>query len=71
MFEKEVSTILFTREKFSLEERLYESYSQMRKDMNEFEKFKYGNEDKFVESEEFKQGFIAAIKIMSSLLLDI
>ena len=35
------------------------------------ENFKYANEDKFVDNENFKQGFIAGVKIMSSILLDI
>lgn len=71
MFEKEKCDILYAREKFSLEEKLYENYVEMRKNMNKLENFKYGKEDKYISSEEFKQGFIAGVKIMSSLLIDL
>lgn len=71
MFEKSTKDILYNRENFSIEEELYEAYIEMRKSMNKLERFKYGNDDPFQTSEEFKQGFIAGVKIMSSILLDI
>jgi len=71
MFEKDTDNLLYTRENFSIEEKLYKNYISMRKNINEFENLKYNNNDPYIDSEAFKQGFIAGIKIMSSLLLDI
>lgn len=71
MFEKNTNTILYTREKFSLEEELYTNYINMRKSLGKLENMKYSNEDEMLNSEEFKQGFIAGIKIMSSILIDL
>ena len=71
MFEKIIDEMLYTREKFSLEEKLFESYMSMRKIINELENYKYKSDDKYENSEAFKQGFLAGVKIMSSILLDI
>ena len=71
MFEKDRSFELYTREKFTLEEKLYKDYVSMRKTMNDLENCKYAVDDKMLESTDFKQGFLAGVKIMSSLLLDI
>ena len=71
MFEKDKKEILYIREDFSIEEKLYENYIEMRKNMSKLENYKYGKEDKYMTSEEFKQGFIAGVKIMSSLLIDL
>lgn len=71
MFEKDKSLERYTREEFTMEEQLYNYYIQMRKVMHSLENFKYGTEDKFQSSEDFKQGFLAGIKILSSILLDI
>ena len=71
MFEKDINKELYVREEFSIEEKLYESYVEMRKNIGKLENLKYSNEDKYISSKEFKQGFIAGVKIMSSLLLDL
>lgn len=71
MFEKNAKTILYTRENYSIEEELYKNYIEMRKSLGKLENMKYSNEDKLLDSEEFKQGFIAGIKIMSSILIDL
>ena len=71
LFEKDIEAILYQREDFTIEEKLYDAYIEMRKNMNKLEKFKYGIDDPMLNSEEFKQGFIAGIKIMSSLLIDV
>ncbi|MBE5736601.1 MAG: hypothetical protein E7356_04560 [Clostridiales bacterium] len=71
MFEKDTGAIKYFREKYTMEEKIYESYVNMRKSLSELENYKYATEDKYISSEEFKQGFIAGLKIMSSLLLDI
>lgn len=71
MFEKDLSKVLYSRENYSLEEELYKNYIEMRSVIGKLESMKYNNEDKILNSEEFKQGFIAGVKIMSSLLLDV
>ena len=71
MFEKEKIKELYNRENFSIEEELYDSYKNMRIALNKYENMKYSVEDNIVKSEDFKQGFIAGIKIMSSLLIDL
>ena len=43
----------------------------MRNILKEIENYKYGVVDTFKNSEEFKQGFLAGVKIMSSMLLDL
>ena len=71
MFEKNKDDILFFRENFSYVEELYMNYIAMRKAINRVEFMKYGKDDPFSSSEEFKQGFIAGCKIMSSILMDL
>ena len=71
MFEKDKMQIRYIRESYSIEEDLYESYRNMWIAMNKYENIKYSKDDEMVDSEDFKQGFIAGVKIMSSLLLDI
>ena len=62
---------LYTRTGHSYEEKLYEYYVEMNNVVNEFIGMKYGKqEDKLLRSNEFKQGFIAGLKIMSSIFLD-
>ena len=71
MFEKSLGDLLYTRENFSFEEKLYVSSIEMRIALGKMEKMKYGGDDKYLQSEDFKQGFIAGVKIMSSMLLDL
>lgn len=71
MFEKNRMDIKYIRDDFTYCEKLYDKYIEMRKIINEIELIKYAKNDPFVESEDFKQGFISAIKIMSSLFMDL
>lgn len=69
LFDK--SEELYTRTGYSYEEKLYKHYVEMNKVVNEFIGMKYGEQDeKLLRSDEFKQGFIAGLKIMSSIFLD-
>lgn len=43
----------------------------MRRILHEIENIKYEVEDKYMTSKEYKQGFLAGIKTMSSLLMDV
>ena len=71
MFEKDPNNVKYIREDFSIEEKLYENYISMRKNLKEYESYKYSSEDPYINSQEFKQGFIAGVKIISSIILDI
>ena len=71
MFEKDEEMILYKRSIFTMEEELYKHYMAMRQVVNNIEKFKYGIDDVFESSEEFKQGFIAGVKVMSTMFMDI
>ena len=71
MFEKDKLKEKYIRQQYSLEEELYNKYIELRKSISRIENIKYDNPDTAALSEEFKQGFIAGVKIMSSLLLDI
>lgn len=70
MSEKDKSTIRYTREQYTFAETLYNNYIEMRECLNQVERLKYDIEDKYIINEDFKQGFIAGVKIMSSLFLD-
>ena len=71
MIEKDKNLERFTREQFSFAEKLYNDYISMRKTINNYENMKYSIKDPYITSEEFKQGFISGVKIISSLLIDI
>ena len=64
-------TKLYIREYYTLAESLYNNYNEMRIALNNFEKMKYEVKDKYISNEDFKQGFIAGVKIMSSMFLDV
>jgi len=70
MFEKDKATEMYTREKYTFEESLYAKYVDMRKIVSKIENFKYWNDDRQVKSAVFKHRFIASVKIMSSLFMD-
>lgn len=71
MFEKDGKNEKYTRSDFTFEEKLFEKYLQMRGVVGELESKKYLNTDKYMCSEEFKQGFLAGVKVMSSILIDL
>ena len=71
MFEKNTSLEKYTRTDFTYAEKLYDNYVSMRKEISKIENYKYSVEDKYINNEDFKQGFLAGIKIMSSFMFDI
>lgn len=71
MFEKNTNFEKYTRTDFTYAERLYDNYISMRKEISKIENYKYSVEDKYINNEDFKQGFLAGVKIMSSFMFDI
>lgn len=70
MFEKDSTLIRYIRENYTMAEKIYEGYMIMRKVVGDIENIKYDNPDKMAMSEEFKQGFIAGVKCLSAILMD-
>ena len=62
---------LYQREILSMAEKIYQGHIIMRKAINEFEKIKYNYDDKYINSNEYKLGFIAGVKAMSSIIKDL
>lgn len=60
----------YTREEYTMEEEMFEHYKEIRKAVNDVQNLKYSFEDKLSGSSEFKAGFIAGVKIMSSIFMD-
>ncbi len=71
MFEKKDMLIKYTRVNFTFEEELFNKYMELRKVVSLLENIKYDAEDEMKDKEAFKQGFLAGVKVMSSVLLDI
>ncbi len=71
MFEKNELKELYTREDFTFEEGLFQKYLDLRSVVNKLENIKYKNADEFATSNDFKQGFLAGIKVMSSIFIDV
>ena len=71
MFEKDKMQERYIREDFTYAETLYEKYIEMREALLKYERMKYEPKDTYSTSEDFKQGFIAAVKIMSSMFMDL
>lgn len=71
MFEIDSNKELYTRVDFTFEELLFERYLSMRELVNKLENIKYKCDDTLGNSKEFKQGFLAGVKVMSSIFLDI
>ena len=70
VFEQYLRDELSVNEECNFAERLYNNYIAMQKSLKGLEKKKYGKEGKNLNSQDFKQGFIAGVKILSSLFLD-
>ncbi|MBE5735975.1 MAG: hypothetical protein E7356_01270 [Clostridiales bacterium] len=71
MFEKNKGDERYIREYFTMEEKLFEKYMEMVGVLFEVESYKYYKESPIQHQEAFKQGFLAGVKILSSMLLDI
>ena len=71
MFEKDKMDMRYIRDDFTYCEKLYDKYLEMRKVLSDIELIKYAKSDPIQTSEDFKQGFIAGVKIMSSIFMDV
>lgn len=71
MFEKSELKELYTRQDYTFEEELFQKYLALRNVVNKLENIKYKNTDEFATSNDFKQGFLAGVKIMSSIFIDV
>jgi hypothetical protein len=71
LFDQDLNFVLYTRKHFSYPEKLYEHFMNMRSELEEVHKTKYGSDDPYRTSEEYKQGFMAGVKIMSAILMDL
>ena len=65
------ATILYTREQYTMAENIYNAFQEMRKAVNSINSIKRTIDDKFLYNEDYKQGFIAGIKIMSAIFMDL
>lgn len=70
MFEKDSGTIRYVRDTFTFEEEIFQKYIDMRKALSKVENYKYATEDDKINSKDFKEGFIAGVKIMSTFFMD-
>ena len=60
----------YTREHYTMAEELFNNFKNMKGCVDGIQKLKYDFEDSYMLSEEYKQGFIAGVKIMSAILMD-
>lgn len=51
----------------SFEENIFELYISMRKEVLDADGFRYETTDEYINSDDFKTGFLAGIKVMSAL----
>ena len=72
MFDKNKNLELYTREHYTFAESLYKEYVKMRRATYIFESHKYSKlEDTFIDSKEGKEGFLAGVYVMLSLIGDL
>ena len=71
MIERDLNKILSGKENFLIEEKLFNYYIKMRESLKEFECFKYEYDDEMLKSKDFKNGFYSAIKLISSIIMDV
>ena len=71
MFKTRKELEKYNRDNYTMAENLYLRYMEMRKTIKGVENLKYsGDIDSFENNEDFKQGFIAGVKIMSAIFMD-
>ena len=61
----------YTRHQYTVAEKIYKNYQNMRMEINGLESIKYEINDPYITSEDFKQGFIAGVKVMNSIFMDL
>jgi len=71
MFEKNKNLELYQRQEYSMEEKLFKKHIEMRKIVKDIEKQKYNVDDSLECSDEYKQGFIAGVKTLASIIFDL
>lgn len=71
MLDKNKMLELYIRHDFSFAEKLYENYLKMREAASNYESIKYSPEETSKNSNLRKEGFIAGIHIMLSLIADL
>ena len=62
---------LYIRNYFTTAEKIYENYINIRREVNLMERLKYDVEEKYLNNEDYKQGFLAGIKVMTSIYMDL
>ena len=60
----------YFREHYSASEVIFKEYLKMREAINDIYKLKYDIKDDLANSKEFEKGFIAGVKVMMSLFMD-
>ena len=63
-------TELYMRKNFTIAEKIYEHYINIRRELSYMEKMKYDIKDDYILNEDYKQGFLAGIKVMMSIYMD-
>ena len=60
----------YVREHYSASEVIFKEYIKMREAINNIYRLKYTFEDEIANTKEFEKGFIAGVKVMMSLFMD-
>lgn len=71
MFEKNKMNELYNRTDFTFEEQLYDKFLEIRKIVSTLENKKHCVKDDYMDNDSYKQGFLAGVKLMSSLFIDL
>lgn len=71
MIEKpDESLASYVREHYSACELIFKKYKEMREVINDIYRLKYDVKDEIANTKEFEKGFIAGVKVMMSLFMD-
>ena len=62
---------LYMRNHHTVSENIYSEYMNMRSEINRINKLKYEFDDEISSSKEFRKGFVAGVKVMMSLFMDL
>ena len=71
MKENNKSLERYTRTQYTVAEQIYKAHMEMRKNIYGLENLKYEMKDPYSSSEEFKQGYLAGVKTMMSIFMDL
>lgn len=70
MIEKDKELYSNIRTNYTMAEKLYTQYTEMKNSLNEELGKKYGIDNSNINSNDFKDGFIAGVKTLSALYFD-